>query len=273
MTMTTTSGLIEVGTTELFAEVHGSGPTLLLITGSTGDAGAWAHLVPVLAEEFTVVSYDRRGFSRSPRPAGWTASSVGEQAEDAAGLLGALDLAPAAVVGHSAGGSIACALVAHHPQVVRQAVLYEPPLFAVVPGGDQVVAGMRAVVEPAMAQGGPRQAMEAFMRANVGDTVFDRWSEITGPAGRDRVLDNGAVLFPIEMPWLACFVPDRAAMRAAKVPLTVVTGADDHDTWFGAATTWLAAGTGAGQAELPGGHLGFLTHPEQFVALVRRLLG
>jgi pimeloyl-ACP methyl ester carboxylesterase len=72
-----------------------------------------------VAQELTVVTYDRRGFSRSPRPDGWAASSVAEQADDDAGLLWALDLTPAVVVGHSAGGSIAYSLVVRHPEVVR----------------------------------------------------------------------------------------------------------------------------------------------------------
>ena len=268
----TRSGLIDVGTTRLFHEVRGSGPPLLLITGGTGDAGEWAHLVPLLAEAFTVVTYDRRGFSRSPRPAGWTASNVAEQADDAAALLRTLGLAPAAVVGHSAGGSIICSLVVRHPEVVRQAVLYEPPLFAVVPGGDEIMAALRAAVEPAMAEGGPRRAMEVFMRAVVGDAVFDHWTESAEPEQRARVLDNGAVLFPIEMPWVGCFVPDRAGMRAAGVPLTIVTGADNRDTWFDSAAAWLAEGTGADRVEVPGGHVAYVTHPEAFVALVRDAL-
>ena len=72
---TTTSGLIQAGTTKLYHEVRGSGPALL-ITGGTGDAGEWANLAPTLAEECTVVTYDRRGMSRSPRPAGWAATSM-----------------------------------------------------------------------------------------------------------------------------------------------------------------------------------------------------
>jgi pimeloyl-ACP methyl ester carboxylesterase len=266
----TTSGLIDVGATKLYHEVAGSGPVLLLITGGTGDAGEWAQVASTLAKEFTVVTYDRRGFSRSPRPDGWGASNAAEQADDAAALLRALDLAPAVVVGHSAGASVACQLVVDHPEMVRQAVLYEPPLMAVVPDGQQIVAGMRAAVEPAMAEGGPRAAMEVFMRGNAGDEVFDQWFALAEPAERDRVLDNGAVLFPIELPWLATFVPDRDRMRASGVPLTVVAGADNRDTWFGAATTWLAEGIGVDPVELPGGHAGYVTHAREFVALVRR---
>src|SRR5215216_4019638 len=137
---TTTSGLIQAGTTKLYHELRGSGPALL-ITGGTGDAGEWTNLAPTLAEEDTVVTYDRRGMSRSPRPDGWTATSIAEQADDAAGLLRALEAAPAMVVGHSGGASIACELVARHPELVRRAVLYEAPLVAVVPDGEAVVAG------------------------------------------------------------------------------------------------------------------------------------
>jgi alpha-beta hydrolase superfamily lysophospholipase len=73
---------------------------VLLISGGMGDAGQWAPVAPTLAEEFTVVTYDWRGFSRSPRPDGWTATSVAELADDAAALLRDCDLAPAAVSAH-----------------------------------------------------------------------------------------------------------------------------------------------------------------------------
>jgi pimeloyl-ACP methyl ester carboxylesterase len=169
------------------------------------------------------------------------------------------------VVGHSSGGSIACGLVVRHPEVVRHAVLYEPPLFAVLPNGQELVAGMRAATDQAVAEGGPRHAMEVFMRSVVGDEVADMWFEFADPAERDRGLDNGAVLFPIELPWAARFVPDREGMRASGVPLTVVAGAENRESWFGAAASWLAEGTAADHVELPGGHVGFITHSEQFV--------
>jgi pimeloyl-ACP methyl ester carboxylesterase len=139
--------MIDIGSTKLYHEVRGSGPALLLITGGTGDAGEWGHVAPALAEEFTVVTFDRRGLSRSPRPDSSTAISVDEHADDSAALLRELGLTPAVVVGHSGGASIACALVARHPEVVRHAVSYEPPLLAVVPNGAAVVVGFQAMPE------------------------------------------------------------------------------------------------------------------------------
>jgi hypothetical protein len=149
-------------------------------------------------------------------------------------------------------------------------VAYDAPLLAVVPRGEAVVGGLRAVIEQAMAEGGPRRAAEAFMRANGGDDAVERWLASTDPDVVERMLGNGAVFFQIELPAFAVFVPDTAAMRTGGVPLTVVSGEDNRDTWFGAASRWLAAATGAAHVELPGGHGGFVTDPGAFLALVRR---
>ena len=71
----------------LYYELRGHGPSLLLISGATGDAGHWTGVADVLADEYAVITYDRRGNSRSPRPPGWTSTTVDEQADDAAALL------------------------------------------------------------------------------------------------------------------------------------------------------------------------------------------
>ena len=87
--------VIDVNGTTLYYELRGDGPPLLLIVGSTGDAGHWTAVADALADEYTVLSYDRRGNSRSPAPDGRAAAPVHEQAEDAAALLTALHLPPA----------------------------------------------------------------------------------------------------------------------------------------------------------------------------------
>ena len=122
--MTTTKhGLAEVNGAQIYYEIRGSGPPLLLIMGLTGDAGWFEPLAELLAKQFTVVTYDRRANSRSPRPEGWTSTSIAEQADDAAGLLSALRLSPAIVFGNSFGAMILLELVVRHP---RRALPGEP---------------------------------------------------------------------------------------------------------------------------------------------------
>ena len=266
-----TTGLVDVGTTTLYHEVRGQGPALLLISGGGADAGLWAGVAPALAGQFTVVTYDRRGFSRSPRPDGWNATSMDEQADDAAALLRTLNLAPAVVVGHSSGASITCALVARHSDVVSRAVIYEPPLVAVLPNAEQVTGSFRMIVDEAMAEGGPRRAMEVFIRANAGDEAYESWLASTDPAVLERIFGNAAAFFSTELPATITFAPDRARLRASGVPLTVLVGEDNRDGLLGAAARWLVEGTGASLIEMPGGHAGFETNREEFVAVIQRL--
>jgi pimeloyl-ACP methyl ester carboxylesterase len=92
-----------------------------------------------------------------------------------------------------------------------------------------------------------------------------------GPNASPIAFHHAGVFFDIELPAFATFVPEIAAIRASRVPLTVVAGADNRDTWLGAAADWLVGETGAERVELPGGHAGFDTHPDAVVDLVRRL--
>src|SRR5690349_17429134 len=101
--------------TDLYCEVRGDGPAVLFISGATGDAGHFEKVAERLSDEFMAITYDRRGNSRSPKPTGWTTTSNAEQADDAAGLIEALQLKPAAVVGNSGGAAIALELLLRHP--------------------------------------------------------------------------------------------------------------------------------------------------------------
>jgi pimeloyl-ACP methyl ester carboxylesterase len=83
-----------------------------------------------LAENFHVLSYDRRGHSRSERPA--TQGSFDEDGDDLAALLEALDLAPAHVVTNSSGGNIALRLATRRPAVFRSLSCHEPALWGLL---------------------------------------------------------------------------------------------------------------------------------------------
>ncbi len=137
------AGTVDVNGAKLYYELRGTGPSLLFIPGAEGDAEEYLRVVELLEDEFTILSYDRRGYSRCPRPEGYCGTTVEEQADDAAGLLSALDLAPAGVWGNSSGAIIGLGLVLRHPELVRKAMLHEPPLYAGMGDWQQVLAFLK----------------------------------------------------------------------------------------------------------------------------------
>jgi pimeloyl-ACP methyl ester carboxylesterase len=112
--------------------LSGSGEPLVLVHGSWGDHHNWDPVVSAFAESFRVLAYDRRGHSASDRPAGQ--GSVFEDADDLAGLIDELGLAPAHVAGNSAGAAIVLRAATRRPDVFRSLIAHEPPLFPLLAG-------------------------------------------------------------------------------------------------------------------------------------------
>lgn len=106
---------------ELYCEVHGAGKPLVLISGLGYSLWQWHRMVPLLAEHFQVVTFDNRGVGQSDKPAGsYTAQML---AADTVGLLDALTIEKAVVLGHSMGGFIAQSMALDFPQRVEKLIL------------------------------------------------------------------------------------------------------------------------------------------------------
>jgi pimeloyl-ACP methyl ester carboxylesterase len=129
----------------------GEGPPILLLHGGAEDTG----MLTAQAEAFAargrrVIWADRRGTGASPRD-GWPEAGVEGHVSDAADLLHHLDAAPATVLGFSSGGVLALALAAQRPEVVREAIAWEPAALGVLPDGDDLHAGIMAPIEAHLA--------------------------------------------------------------------------------------------------------------------------
>ncbi|MDN5861374.1 MAG: alpha/beta hydrolase [Pseudonocardia sp.] len=264
---------IDVNGTTLYYERRGDGPPVLFISGTGGDAGYFTTVADALADEYTTVTYDRRANSRSPRPAGWDAAPIAEQADDAAGLLRALDLAPAVGYGLSSGAMILTDLALRHPDVLTGAVLAEPPIVGASSTPEAVGAGAKALVDEGMAVGGPAAAMELFVRYADADEVF----ESLDPELQARVRGNGEVFFGLEMASVMSYHPGAEQLARVEVPCVVTAGVDHRDPgsnlhWFYESAQWLAAGLGTEVVETPGGHVPMWTHPQAFVEILRPIL-
>ena len=122
--------------------VHGTGDALLLLHGSGPGVTAWANwrlTIPSLAEHFQVIAPDIVGFGFTDRPSDvtydlstWTAHAIG--------VLDALGIERAHVVGNSFGGSLALSLAIDHPERVGGLVLMGAVgvPFEITPGLDAV---------------------------------------------------------------------------------------------------------------------------------------
>ena len=207
-----------------------------------------------------VVAYDRRGLSRSPRPKDWQQTSIAEQAEDAAALLRALEVAPAAVVGASLGALIALELLLQHPDLVRRASLLDPgPLDTVIPGRRERMV-LPEPARAAMARGDSEAAFEALMRD------LDLWDALDS-ATRQRVLGNAELFFRYETPLLQSYGPDDALLRANRVPVQVGAGGETPPV-FQEMAEWLASRLKVRAETYSGGHAAAATHPDEVVKVI-----
>ena len=250
--------------TELYYEIRGTGPPILLIMGATGDGGHFDALADALSDEFTVVSYDRRGNGRSPAPEGWDTTSPEQQADDAAALLDALDTGPAAVFGTSSGGIFALCLMVRHPELVRGAILHEPGLYALVDDFDAVRAPLRAQVQQAMAAGGPPAAVERFWCYVAGE---DGWSRLS-PALRERLRASAGTLIEVELGTYELYWPGDEALAALSAPVRLLVSEDSLSVLAEVANR-LGERLGVDVTSTPGTHATYHEHPHELAQLVR----
>lgn len=105
----------------LACETRGDGPPLVLIAGVGYGAWFWHKIVPALSARFRVITFDNRGAGASDKPPG--PYTIAEMADDTAGLLDALRIERASILGHSLGGFIAQDLAARRPDLLSRLIL------------------------------------------------------------------------------------------------------------------------------------------------------
>lgn len=105
----------------LYYETYGEGKPLVLIAGIGYPLWVWHRMIPRLEAKVRVIAFDNRGVGQSDKPQGPYSAQM--MAEDTVGLLDALGLHKAAVLGHSMGGFIAQAIALGHPERVDKLIL------------------------------------------------------------------------------------------------------------------------------------------------------
>lgn len=197
---------------------RGDGPAVLVVHAMASDALAWEPALEQLAAAgLRALALDRRGYGDSGAPQPYAATNVQEQAEDVAALLRAVcpDGAPALLVGDGFGALIVLELLVRRPDVVRGAVLAEPPLYAFVPTATPALADERTLLEQGLREGGRAAAVRAWLAAEG--------FPADGP-GADRAVAAAQGFFA-DYAGRASWSPSRRELRAIGAPVAVVTGA------------------------------------------------
>jgi pimeloyl-ACP methyl ester carboxylesterase len=190
---------------------RGAGAPVLLIHGLASDAEAMAPVARALADDARAIAYDRRGYGSSGAPEPYRGTTVEEQAQDAAALLGALDAGPAVICGDGFGALVALDLAKRHRPLVRAAVLSNPPLFMFVPEATERLAAQHVELEAAVREGGPEAGVEAWLAGRAQGAALER----ARAAHRAFFADYAG---------LASWPVTRRELRALDVPAVVLTG-------------------------------------------------
>jgi pimeloyl-ACP methyl ester carboxylesterase len=251
---------IEANGTTLYTEQSGHGPSLVFVHGMCGDARVWADQAQRLGDRFVCTTYDRRGHTRSPRTD--ATESVELHADDLAALITTLGLAPTVVVGSSGGARITLDLTRRYPDLVRGAVLSEPPVGALAPAAFEAMIGEVApAVREAADRSGPAAAVDAFFSA----LCPGLWARIDEPV-KDRYRTNAPMLFAdLGMPGYVITPDDIANI---KMPCLVIAGTASHLALREVAhnlARWLPD---ARFLELDCGHVTYAEQPAQFARAV-----
>ncbi len=127
---------VHVGDTRVAYRDDGSGTTLLLLHGCPFSSFVWRNVLPVLAASHRCIVPDLLGLgdTETARDADW---SLPAQEQMVLGLLDALNIEQASVVGHDHGGAVAQMLAAHHPERVDRLVLCNVEAYDNWPSADE----------------------------------------------------------------------------------------------------------------------------------------
>jgi len=112
------TGIAEVNGQRIKYVTGGSGPAVLLLHGFPQTHAMWHEVAKTLAESFTVVASDLRGYGGSSKPQGTEAYSFREMAADQCALMSALGHVQFHLVGHDRGGRVAHRLALDAPEAV-----------------------------------------------------------------------------------------------------------------------------------------------------------
>lgn len=218
--------------------------------------------MPMLAKEYTVAAFDRRGNMRSAlAKEDQKHLNMPQQARDVIAIIRDLGFEKAHIHGNSGGGVIALQLASMYPEYVDAVVAHESPTAAILPDVGKIL-DFDEYVYDTFRQKGTQAAWKAFSECLVGFT-FD---------GELIPHETGEFFFECEYLIFGLHTPDLNRIRDNKVRLAVARGEESGDAWYARATARQSEIIGCRAANFPGHHLAFAVIPEVYTQALSKLL-
>ena len=241
-----------------------------MLVGHPMGAAGFAAIAPLLAEDYTVVTYDPRGFARSTIDNPDQDAEPALLADDVRRVLEAVGAGPAYVFGSSGGAVTGLALVAHYPGHVQTLVAHEPPLAVLLPDAGEARAGMEDIYDTYRDSGDRAawQRFSIFSGINMGlqsEDAAPQPPSAEAVATSERFFRHG--LRPI-----AFYEPDLSALQGAPVRIVVAGGTTSKGQFAHRTAVALAERLGTPLIAFPGGHAGFVSDAQDFAGVLRRTL-
>jgi pimeloyl-ACP methyl ester carboxylesterase len=258
---------VEAGGVALALDEHGDGPVVVFVHGTAADRSIWRETRAALGDGVRTIAYDRRAYGDSGAPEPYGGTTVGEQADDLAALIRALDAAPAVLVGHGLGAIVALDVLLRHHSLARAGVLIDPPVLWLSPRGPEVVGDLRDAIEAGARDRGPAGAVDGYLEHLAGAGALDLYGPDRAQAARAAVSAFAADL-AAGPSWSAT----RRELRGIDAPIALLSGARSARLYreVGAALAELLPG--AKLVDVDAGHLAHVQAPDAIAAQVRALL-
>ncbi|GAA0298019.1 alpha/beta hydrolase [Streptomyces polychromogenes] len=270
-----TTSTLQVPGATLHYRIEGSGPLLLISQSGEGDADRTVDLVPHLTDTFTVLTYDRRGLSRSRLEDPSRTTSLAEHAEDVSRLLAAVTDEPALMLGCSLGAVIGLHLAARHPGRISTLVAHEPVAPRLLPAAERErhEAELAELQHLHRTAGLPATLREMARVLGIDTSGKDAEPGLTPQPLGERRRANFAYFIEHDITAVVEDTLDPATLTGTPTRIIPAVGATTPATVFDlACAAALAELVGEEIHTFPGGHNGNTSHPKAYAERLRQLL-
>jgi pimeloyl-ACP methyl ester carboxylesterase len=288
---------LDVPGAQLYYEVRGAGP-LLLVAGQPMTSGPFGPLADLLAEHYTVVTYDPHGVGESTVEDRSLAVTPEVEADDLANIIDAVGQGPADVFGTSGGAVAGLALAVRHPDKVRTLIAHEPPLPELLPDASHIHAVVGDIEDTYRAYGTGAAwgkfvplVMYSGLVTDAGvppvmwppagaegqdaagsDGPDDAASTQEPPAPSEKQQADDALFFLRMLKPFLRYEPVVDALRSGTPRVVIGIGDASREEIPARSAIALAGELGTPPATFPGGHAGFLGDAEGFARTLSQVL-